>query len=148
MRRRLLLLAIPLYALAGTARPAAASPSPAGLWRQVDDETGAAQSLVRLFEQGGKLYGRIERILIPSETGRTCVDCPGDMRGQKVLGLVFLRGLVPDGAEWSGGRIVDPKTGKTYRCKLRVATDGRTLTIRGYVGVSLLGRSQTWTRLE
>ena len=148
MHRRNLLLAIPVCALSGAPGAAAAAPSPVGLWRQIDDETGKALAVVRLFEQGGKLYGKVERILIPSEANRTCSDCPGDMRGQPVLGLVFLRGLMPDGAEWTGGSIVDPKNGRMYRCKLRVAAGGRSLTIRGYLGVSLLGRSQTWTRLE
>lgn len=127
--------------------PGVATISPVGLWRQVDDKTGEARSLIRIFEDQGKLYGRVERMLDPADANRTCRDCPGDMRGQPVLGLVFMRGLVRDGDGWSGGTIVDPASGSTYKCSLRVADPaGRKLEVRGYLGVSLLGRTQTWLR--
>ena len=132
--------------LAGTAPALAASPTPVGLWRQVDERNGQARSLVRLFQQGDTLYGRVERIFDPAQAAERCDACPGDMRGQPVLGLVLLRGLTWDGDAWSGGTIVDPETGHSYRCTIRVSDDGRRLTIRGYLGVALLGRSQTWHR--
>lgn len=131
---------------AAQARNTSGTPSAVGLWRQVDDKTGQARSLIRIFESEGKLYGKVERVLDPAQANRTCQDCPGDMKGQPVLGLVFMRGLERDGDGWSGGTIVDPTTGSVYRCSLKVAGDGRTLAVRGYLGVSLLGRTQTWLR--
>jgi len=121
--------------------------SPIGLWRYVDDQTGKERGLVRILESNGALYGRIERMFDPADAGKACAKCEGDRRGKPVLGLDFLRGLRPDGdGGWSGGEILDPETGSTYRASVRLADGGRKLVVRGYMLVSLLGRSQTWVR--
>lgn len=93
----------------------------------------------------GKLYGRIEATLDPNAK-QVCEKCKDERKGQPIVGMVILRGLAMHGDESSGGDIVDPDNGSVYRCKLRVQEHGSQLSVRGYIGFSLLGRSQTWTR--
>lgn len=127
-----------------------AAPSPQGRWRTIDDETGKPKSIVRLWVEDGKLYGKVDSIF--PEPGKNpdplCEKCPGDFRGKRVKDVRFLYGLVVEGDEWSGGEVLDPNKGKIYRCKLRVDEDNKALTVRGYIGVSLIGRSQRWERVE
>lgn len=131
------------------AAPAVAQqlPSPLGLWRTMDDRTGRERGLVRIYESGGTLNGRIEAVLDPAEAHRTCDLCEGDRRGQPAIGLEFLRGLRPDGqGGWDHGEVLDPETGRIYRGSARLGEGGRTLILRGSVLGGLLGRSQTWVR--
>jgi len=120
--------------------------SPIGVWHTVDDRTGAKRSDVRIFQSGDKLYGQVVHITDPKEAVLLCRKCTDDRRDQPVLGMVILRGMTRDGAEWTGGRIVDPETGDVYRCSIHLGPDGRTLILRGYVMVPMFGRSQTWLR--
>lgn len=140
MRTLLILLALCSPALAQTAA------SPVGLWRTVDDKTGRENGAVRIFESNGTLYGRIERITDPARAGLTCGLCPDDRKGKPLVGLDIMRGLKRDGDAWDGGTILDPETGKIYKTSMRLAEGGQKLVVRGYIGVSLLGRSQTWLR--
>jgi uncharacterized protein (DUF2147 family) len=117
-----------------------------GAWRTVDDKTGKPRAIVRIYEDNGKLFGRIETSLNPQTAGRICNLCKDDRKGKPVVGMVIIRGLKRSGEEFSGGDILDPDNGTVYRCKVRISADGNKLTVRGYVGFSLLGRSQTWTR--
>lgn len=133
--------------LLGSAAPARAQEaSPVGLWRTVDDHTGKERGLVRIGEANGVLYGRVEKIFDPVEAARICVKCTDDRKGKPILGLDILRGLKPDGANWGGGEIVDPETGNVYSASAKVIDGGKHLVLRGYLLISLLGRSQTWTR--
>ena len=126
---------------------AAPSASPVGLWRTVDDHTGRERALVRIFENSGTLYGRVERIFDPADAGKICGKCGDDRHDKPLLGLDILRGLKPDGdGAWSGGEIIDPETGSIYRASAHLAEGGRDLVVRGYLLFSLLGRSQTWHR--
>jgi uncharacterized protein (DUF2147 family) len=124
----------------------AAEPTPAGLWKTIDDKTGQPRGFVRLYESEGKIFGVIDKSLEPKEAAERCDLCTGERKNQPVIGMVFLRGMKKDGAEYSGGDILDPDTGVVYRCKFRLLDQGRKLVVRGYIGVSLFGRSQTWTR--
>ena len=130
----------------------AATPSPLGLWRTVDDDSGQPKALVRITEQGGALQGRIERLLDPADPpDALCTQCPDQRRNQPIVGLAILRGLPrTPGADgnWSGGEILDPEDGRTYRVRLAPSPDGRRLEVRGYLGVPMFGRSQTWQRVE
>ena len=127
----------------GHAQPVSA----VGLWRTIDDNTGKERGLVRIFEANGLLYGRLEKLFDPVSAAKTCTKCDDDRRGKPLVGLEIIRGLHPDqDGGWSGGEILDPETGSTYRAALHVADSGRKLTVRGYLMVSLLGRSQTWIR--
>jgi uncharacterized protein (DUF2147 family) len=119
--------------------------SPVGLWRTIDDTSGQAKALVRITEHDGALQGRIERLLLESPDA-VCVACPGELKGRAVVGLTILRGLRREGEAWTGGEVLDPNNGKTYRAQLRLAEGGQRLQLRGYVGMPSLGRTQTWQR--
>ena len=112
-----------------------------GKWKTIDDETGKAKSYVEITKKDGKYYGKVVQLLIkPAEPN--CSKCKDDRKGKPILGLEIIRGLVKDGDEFSGGTITDPKTGKTYKCT--ITRDGDKLNVRGYVGLSAFGRTQTW----
>jgi uncharacterized protein (DUF2147 family) len=142
---------LPLLVALAVALPAlAAAPSPVGVWRTIDDHTKKARSLVRIVEVKGELQGTVEKIFSePNEDpAPTCKECKGERQNKPVIGMNILWGMKKDGDEWSGGEILDPKNGKTYRCKITLSDDGKSLTVRGYIGLSLFGRSQTWLRQE
>ena len=131
--------------------PAAAwsqSTSPAGLWRNIDDATGKPRALIRITDTQGTLQGRIERVfLAPGEDQNPkCVKCEGANRGVPVVGLVILSGLRKDGDEYVDGQILDPDNGSTYRSKVKLLDGGAKLSVRGYIGIPTLGRTQVWVR--
>ena len=130
------------------AASALASPAegPLGRWKTFDDKTGALHGLVEITEEGGVLKGRILKSYDPLKPNPTCVLCEGERKGQPVLGMVFLWGLTRQGNEFKGGFILDPDNGKVYKAKIRVDEGGRKLLVRGFIGISLLGRTQTWVR--
>jgi uncharacterized protein (DUF2147 family) len=142
-RRLASCLGVALLLLA--ASPAAAQrTTPFGKWKTIDDSTGKAKSIVEIYEQGGKLYGKITKLFRgPNEDqDPKCDKCKGAKHNQRVIGMVILEGLKKDGDEWNGGTITDPANGKTYKCKIRV--ENGKLKVRGYIGFSLLGRTQYW----
>jgi uncharacterized protein (DUF2147 family) len=119
--------------------------SPVGLWRTIDDDTRQAKALIRIVEQGGALVGRIEKILT-DKPDAVCEKCTDERKGKPVQGMTILTGLKRDGDEWTGGEILDPNNGKVYKAKARLADAGRKLDVRGFVGIALVGRTQTWVR--
>lgn len=121
--------------------------SPRGVWTTFDDKTGKAQAVVRIYDQSGKLFGRIERTLTDDD-GKFCVPCKDERKGQPIVGLVIIRNMMPDGDGYSGGDILDPESGSVYRCLMHLEKGGTRLVLRGYIGISLLGRSQTWERAD
>jgi uncharacterized protein (DUF2147 family) len=141
-----LLAVMPPDASAADAAGATGAQSPVGLWKTFDDKTGQARALVRIYAQEGKLFGRIEQSFKPGSEHRVCVACSDDRKNLPILGLVIIRNMKPDGGEYDGGDILDPESGAVYRCKMHVEQDGARLILRGYIGFSLLGRTQTWER--
>ena len=141
------LAALGLLLLAGSAF---ADGSPVGLWKNIDDVSGKPKALVRISENDGVLQGRIEKLFRPEDQDQNpkCVKCEGANKDQPILGLMFMWGLKKDGDEYAGGEILDPDNGKVYKSKLKLAEDGRKLTVRGYIGIPMLGRSQTWIRQD
>lgn len=130
---------------------AGAQPTPVGLWRTIDDNTGKAKSEVRIVDAQGRLSGRIEKLIDPTEADPVCSKCSDDRHNQRVQGMVVLRDLRPSPDRtgvWEGGNILDPEEGKVYRVRLTPSADGRRLEVRGYIGMPLLGRTQYWQRLE
>lgn len=118
-----------------------------GKWKTFDDETGKAKSIVEIYKQNGKIFGKVLEITDPTKRDAICTECPGDDKGKPIMGLVILKDLKKDGKEYSGGTIMDPNNGKVYKSYIEL--DGaNTLKVRGYVGFSLLGRTQSWTRVE
>lgn len=132
------------------ALPAFAQPTPVGLWKTVDDTTGREKGLVRIVAENGVLTGRIEGNLDPSAPQhRICELCTDDRKGKPLLGLTILRGVRASAGEagvWDRGDILDPDTGKIYRVRLRPSNDGKSMEVRGYIGLPLLGRTQIWIR--
>lgn len=132
--------------LLGSPAALAQSPTPIGDWRTFDDHTGLERSLVRIAATPTGLAARIVSTIDPKSGEHVCDKCEDDRRGQPIIGLEFMRGMQPDGAEWNGGRVLDPETGSIYRAEMHLEDGGRKLVLRGYVGISLFGRSQTWLR--
>lgn len=122
-----------------------AAATPEGTWTTIDDKTGDKRGVVHLTINKGVLSGTIVKVFPkPGDTG-ICSKCPGAFKDKKIKGLGFIWGLKDEGnGVWSGGQILDPKTGKIYKAKMTL--DGNKLFVRGYLGVSILGRTQTWVR--
>jgi len=141
---------VALFALVGGEPSAArageaAAGSPLGLWQTFDDHTGKPRAIVKLYESEGRLFGRIERSFTPGAEQRRCTVCADERKDQPILGLLIIRNLEHHDDEWTGGDILDPDSGRVYRCKLHLDASGR-LMVRGYLGISLLGRTQLWQR--
>jgi len=118
-----------------------------GKWKTIDDETGQAKSIVEVYEQNGKIYGKVVEILNPAKKDSKCTKCKGADKDKPINGLVIIKGLTKDGNEWTDGDILDPQKGKLYSCTIKL--DGADkLSVRGYMGISMLGRSQTWHRVK
>lgn len=124
--------------------------SPVGLWKTIDDHSGKPKSLVRITESNGELRGKIEKLFREAgeEPNPKCDKCEDARKDQPIVGMTILTGMKPDGDEYDGGQILDPANGKVYRSKMSLADDGKKLDVRGYIGVPLLGRTQTWLREE
>jgi uncharacterized protein (DUF2147 family) len=136
---------LPLSARAESSAP---SNSPLGRWMTIDDLTGKAKSIVLIWEQNGKLFGKVQRLVNPDPQNPNpqCKDCSGAQKDKPVVGLQIMQDLQKDGEGWSGGTILDPSTGKIYKCLISVLDGGAKLKVRGFIGVSLLGRTQYWQR--
>jgi hypothetical protein len=159
-RWRLLWLAVALGAVAATvaaqparaadeaASAAKAAPPEVGLWQTISDKTGKPQGYIRVQLVGDELRGVIERGMPGDDPNELCTKCPGERKNQKKIGMTIMTGLHHKDDWWGGGQILDPDEGSTYRCKVRVVDSGRKLEVRGYIGISLLGRTQTWLRAE
>jgi uncharacterized protein (DUF2147 family) len=122
--------------------------SPVGRWQTVDDVTGKVNSVVVVWEQDRKLYGKIEKLVDPEphDLDPRCTRCDGEMKDRPLRGLRILWDLRKDRNQWSGGKILDPDNGKTYRCSIAVEDGGAKLRVRGFIGLSFLGRTQHWIR--
>ncbi len=119
-----------------------------GLWKTVDDRTGKVRGTVRIYEESGRLFGRVVSANDPAEAKERCTRCADERKDQPVVGMVILKSMTRRGNEYSGGNILDPDTGVVYRCKLTLADHGKELIVRGFIGFSLLGRNQIWLRQE
>ena len=128
--------------LAGLAVSAVAMADPAGTWRTIDDQTGQPKSIVVITNNGGEYKARIQKVL----SGDVCDVCEGRFKGKNLAGETIMWGVRSEGGNvYSGGTILDPKNNKHY--KVKITDNGNTLTVRGYIGFSLLGRNQTWQRM-
>src|SRR5690606_7541150 len=117
-----------------------------GKWKTIDDETGKAKSIVEITKNSkGQYIGKIVQLLEKPENN-SCVKCTDDRKNKPLIGLEIIRGLNKDGNEFTGGTITDPKSGKTYKCTIK--REGDKLNVRGYVGFSLIGRTQTWQKVN
>ena len=129
---------------------AEAQTTPVGLWKSIDDETKTEKSLVRITEAGGALVGRIEKLLDPTKQDAKCDKCSDARKDQPVTGMTIISGVKAsdDKSLWEGGEILDPNNGKTYKVRIKPVDGGKKLEVRGYIGAPMLGRTQTWIRVE
>lgn len=118
-----------------------------GKWKSVDDQTGKQMGVVQIYEEDGKIYGKVIEITKEEDRDKLCNNCAGEDENQPVLGLTVIRGLSKDGNEYSGGKILDPKHGKYYKCYINLENENK-LKVRGYIGISLFGRTQYWHRVK
>ena len=114
-----------------------------GKWKTIDDETGNEKSIVEIYEVDGKAYAKILQLLEKGKEDKLCDECKGDKKGKPVKGMVIINGLTKDGDEWNDAKILDPKTGKVYKCYITLDGDNK-LKVRGYIGFALIGRTQYW----
>ncbi len=118
-----------------------------GKWKTIDDATGEAKSIVEVFSKSGKIYAKVVDILDPATKNNLCKQCSGEDKNKPILGLTIIKGLSKDGSEYNSGEILDPINGKLYKCALTLESKDK-LKVRGYIGFSLLGRTQYWHRVN
>jgi uncharacterized protein (DUF2147 family) len=147
---KLIRFAFLAWVIVASASVYAAETSPAGLWKTIDDRSGQAKGLIRIREIAGKFEGKIDKIFPKpgDDPAPRCEKCDGSLHNQPVLGLTFLWGFTKQGDEYQGGEILDPESGKVYQAKMKLVDGGKKLEVRGFIGFSLFGRSQTWLREE
>ena len=145
-------LAVALLVAGSAFGAAAQATSPAGLWRTIDDNTTKDKSLVRIVEANGVYSGKVEKIIDPdAPKDATCKDCSDDRKDKPVVGMTIIRNVkqsADDKDVFEGGDILDPNNGKVYKVKLKLTDNGSKLDVRGYIGAPILGRTQTWSRVE
>ena len=138
-------------ALILTAAPAIAlaQATPVGLWKTIDDKTKTERSLLRITESGGVITAKVEKLLAP-DAKQVCDKCTDDRKDRPIIGMEVVRG-VKAGSEagvWEGGTILDAAEGKVYKVRMQPIEGGAKMEVRGFVGMPLLGRTQTWIRVE
>lgn len=140
MRIRLFALALALLPMAAFAQN-----SPVGRWKTIDDETGKVKSIVEVTEVNGTLQGKVVEIL-QSDRGPNpvCDKCEGANKNKPVKGMTILWGLKKDGNQWSGGTVLDPAKGKTYKSKVKLIDGGKKLGMSGCI--AFICREQVWVR--
>jgi uncharacterized protein (DUF2147 family) len=121
-----------------------------GIWKTIDDATGEAKSQVQIYEENGKLYGKVIAFLKKdSDVNRTCDKCSDSRKGQKIMNMIIIRDMFLKDGYYQGGKILDPEKGKEYGCKLWLKQGTtNTLEVRGFMGIAALGRTQTWQRVQ
>jgi uncharacterized protein (DUF2147 family) len=141
-----------LAALLLSAAPAGAAgdQTAAGFWQQADDQ-GHVGAWFYFSEVNGLYEGRLAKLFRqPGDQGKTmpvCAKCAGNQKDAPLLGLTIVKGMHREGRKYDNGTILDPRDGTIYHAQMELSPDGKKLFVRGYVGVPLLGQTQTWNRL-
>jgi uncharacterized protein (DUF2147 family) len=121
------------------------------LWEVVDERTGQPESWFNIVEKDGAYVGTVVKMFqkpgFPPPEDWRCSKCQGAEKDAPVLGLALIKGMRRAGLDYEGGTIMDPRDGNVYQALMRLSPDGKQLEVRGYLGIALLGRSQTWRRL-
>lgn len=149
MMRRVMLVCL-VFGL-GVAHAAVNQDSPVGYWKTIDDVTGKPKSILHITQTSdGSLQGQIVKIWPKpgKDENEVCEACEGEKHNQRIVGMVIMTGLKQSDSEWNGGDILDPNNGKTYHCIITVVDHGQKLHVRGYIGIPVLGRTQTWIRVQ
>jgi uncharacterized protein (DUF2147 family) len=143
-----LVLALCLLVLASSIRAQNLSPklqNAVGHW-QVINSDGSQGGQVETYIENGALFGKVTAARPGRALDSVCDKCSGALKGQRIMGMVVIRNFHPEGDDWVGGTVVDPENGKEYKGKMWAIGNDK-LGMRGFVGISLLGRSATWVRL-
>src|SRR3990167_5228641 len=141
-----LLMTLTMTSYAGT------SSTPAGYWKTIDDVTNKPKSILEVTEQADHtLSGRVIKIYPRPgyDENEACTACQGERHNQRIVGMMVMDKMKQDTSvknQWVNGEILDPLNGKTYHCRITLLKNGKELLVRGYIGIPLFGRSQTWTR--
>ena len=127
------------------AAPVFAQDSVIGLWRNVESDK---VTLIRISEAGGKLVGKIEKVLRNNveDTATKCTKCKDENKDKPMVGLQLIWDMEKDGSRWSGGKLLDPETGRVVNCRLETTDGGTKLQVRG--SIAFLSKTQTWTRSQ
>ncbi|WP_299130505.1 DUF2147 domain-containing protein [uncultured Winogradskyella sp.] len=116
-----------------------------GKWKSIDDETGKEKSIIKIYEQDDRVYGKIIQLLNPSKPNPKCTECEGSKKDQPITNMVIIEGLEKDDDVYEGGIILNPENGKEYQCQLKL-DDKNTLRVRGYV--AFFYKAQYWKRVD
>lgn len=150
MRTKLVTAFAALVSLMVGGQAVSADMSPVGLWQAVDPDTKQPSGWFLISNHDGVYDGTLVKMFLEpgDDPNIVCAKCRDDRHNQPWLGLQIIRGMKPDGdSKYTGGTILDPRDGNVYDAMMTLTADGQTLVIRGYLGISLLGRNEYWTRL-
>jgi len=118
-----------------------------GKWKTIDDETGVEKSIVEIYEQDGKIFGKIIEIFDPLKRDKSCELCEGEDYNKPVLGLVIIKNMEGEGKTYKNGSITNPEDGKVYTCRLKLDDENpNRLQVRGYI--AFFYRTQYWIRVN
>ena len=118
-----------------------------GKWKSIDEETNKDESIIEIYQENGKFYGKIIQLFDPQNKDATCLECKGKNKNKPIVGLLIVNGLKKDGDQWSGGKVLDPKNGKEYKCYITLKNND-IMKLRGYIGFSVFGRTAYWYRVK